>query len=152
MRAAADDAAEQLEVVSERNEVVGTAARRDIHTQGLLHRAAYCWVLDSSRQVLLQQRSHGKRIGPGLWDVSLAEHLDPGESYEEAARRGLHEELSIDVVSALGSSSAAFEGPLSAPMRRSYQVRHSDLRARYGLLQKACSRARGARAVMCLAR
>ena len=126
MPPAADAESERLEVVNESNEVIEKAARRDVHKVGLLHRAVYCWVLDTAQQVLLQQRSHSKRIGAGLWDISLAEHLNPGETYQQAAQRGLQEELSIDVASALESSSTAFEGPLSAPMRRSYEARKSE--------------------------
>lgn len=32
-------------------------------------------------QLLVQRRSPHKRIGPGQWDLSVAEHLQPGESY-----------------------------------------------------------------------
>mmetsp|Transcript_29462 Transcript_29462/g.70156 ORF Transcript_29462/g.70156 Transcript_29462/m.70156 type:complete len:155 (+) Transcript_29462:485-949(+) len=39
--------------------------------------------------------SYRKRIGAGKWDLSCAEHLQPGESYREGAQRGLQEELDI---------------------------------------------------------
>ena len=41
------------------------------------------------------------------WDLSCSEHLTPGETYEEAVLRGLHEELG------LGSSSST--SPSTAP-------------------------------------
>ncbi len=43
----------------------------------------------------LQQRPSDKDICPGTWDLSVAEHLMPGEDYVDAAHRGLSEELSI---------------------------------------------------------
>ena len=45
------------------------------------------------------QRSFKKLIGPGLWDMSTAEHLKPGESFEQAAIRGVEEELGVKTVS-----------------------------------------------------
>jgi hypothetical protein len=55
-----------------------------------------------------------KRIGPNLWDVSLAEHLSIGETFKEAALRGLQEELGI--------CAPAIAGPLAPTFRRSLQV------------------------------
>jgi len=43
----------------------------------------------------LQRRSERKKIGPGLWDLSVAEHLNVGEGYRAAAQRGLREELGV---------------------------------------------------------
>ena len=37
----------------------------------------------------MQRRSEAKKIGPGLWDISVAEHLNRGEEYRPAAIRGL---------------------------------------------------------------
>jgi isopentenyldiphosphate isomerase len=45
-----------------------------------------------------------KDICPNLWDLSCAEHLKPGESYHDAAVRGLSEELGIIVDNANGKS------------------------------------------------
>lgn len=47
--------------------------------------------------LLLQKRSEKKKIGRSQWDLSLAEHLQPGESFREAVVRGLREELGIPV-------------------------------------------------------
>jgi isopentenyldiphosphate isomerase len=57
-----------------------------------------------------------KRIGAGLWDLSLAEHLSPGESYRSAALRGLGEELGIS------GHEIKLQGPLTPPFRRKLQV------------------------------
>lgn len=53
----ADCAGEVLEVVSESGEVIAHAARTEVHTRGLLHRAVYCLVFDTRGRLLLQQRS-----------------------------------------------------------------------------------------------
>lgn len=59
--------------------------RGEIHRRGLLHRAVYVWVFDDQRRLLLQRRSWDKKIGPGQWDLSAAEHLSPGECAGAAA-------------------------------------------------------------------
>lgn len=55
----------------------------------------YCWIFSSDNKLLLQKRSEQKKIGRSQWDLSLAEHLQPGESFREAVVRGLREELGI---------------------------------------------------------
>jgi isopentenyldiphosphate isomerase len=45
----------------------------------------------------LQKRSSRKRIQPGKWDSSVGGHVDPGESYEQAAERELAEELGVQL-------------------------------------------------------
>jgi isopentenyldiphosphate isomerase len=74
---------EVFELVDADDNVLGTAPRGVVHRQGLLHRAVYCWVFNARGEVLLQRRSPQKKIGAGLWDLSLAEHLQPGETYEQ---------------------------------------------------------------------
>ena len=77
----ADNDQELFELVNERDEVIGTELRSVCHSKGLLHRAVYCWVFNGAGRLLLQRRSPAKKIGPGQWDLSVAEHLQPGESY-----------------------------------------------------------------------
>lgn len=47
--------------------------------------------------ILLQRRSKKKALEGGCWDLSCAEHVSAGESYLQAAVRGLREELGIHV-------------------------------------------------------
>jgi 16S rRNA (adenine1518-N6/adenine1519-N6)-dimethyltransferase len=48
---------EVVEVVDEDNLVSHVCSRREVHEKGLLHRAVYFWVFDSSGRDLLQRRS-----------------------------------------------------------------------------------------------
>lgn len=76
----AEEPGERFDLFDEHHQPLGcTALRSDVHKQGLWHRAVYCWVFDAAGRVLLQQRSAGKSTGPGQWDLSCAEHLQPGE-------------------------------------------------------------------------
>ena len=93
--AAAD---ELLELVSESNELTGEVQPRSrCHAEGLLHRTVYLLLRDASGRVLLSRRSPRKAVAPGLWDLSCAEHVSPGESYAQAACRGAREELAVQL-------------------------------------------------------
>jgi isopentenyl-diphosphate delta-isomerase len=75
--------------------VFGTATLRDCLGKGLLHRAVYVLVLRASGMVLLQQRSKRDLWHPGLWTLSSTGHVKSGESYRDAAKRELDEELGL---------------------------------------------------------
>ena len=58
----------------------------------------YVWVFrPSDGALLIQRRSPAKKIGAAQLDLSVAEHLQPGETYRQGALRGLWEELGIAV-------------------------------------------------------
>lgn len=84
-------------MVNERDEVVGRAARREVHERGLWHRAVHVLVFDGRGRVFLQKRSMSKDQCAGLWDSSCSGHLDAGEDYDAAAVRELAEEIGIKV-------------------------------------------------------
>ena len=86
---------EILEVVDSQDKVTGTATRREIHKHGLLHRAVHIFVFNPADQIYIQRRSISKDRHPGKLDSSAAGHVDPGETYEQAAIRELQEELGI---------------------------------------------------------
>jgi isopentenyldiphosphate isomerase len=93
-RASTDD--DLLPIVNERDELIGVKSRRLVHVQGLRHRAAHVAVFDRGGRLWLQKRASTKDASPGMWDLSATGHVDPGETYEQAARRELREELAID--------------------------------------------------------
>jgi len=86
---------EFLDIVNNRDEVVGRATRREVHARKLLHRAVHILIFDSAGRVFLQKRSMAKDMAPGLWDSSCSGHVDSGESYDHAAVRELGEELGL---------------------------------------------------------
>ncbi len=90
--------AEWFEIVDENDRVIGRALRSACHgNPALVHRVAHVLVFNSRGHLLLQKRSSSKDVQPGRWDTSVGGHLDPGETYVEAARREMAEELGIDV-------------------------------------------------------
>lgn len=91
----ADAWEEVLDVVNGSNVIVGQERRDIVHKTGLLHRSVHVFVFNEAGEMLLQRRSPYKSLAPRLWDLSCAEHLSAGESFEDAAKRGLQEELGI---------------------------------------------------------
>jgi len=86
---------EMFDLVDEADRVVGSASRRDVHAQDLMHRAVHLFVVNKQGEVFLQKRSRLKDSNPGAWDSSAAGHCDRGEDYLTTARRELAEELGV---------------------------------------------------------
>jgi isopentenyl-diphosphate delta-isomerase type 1 len=88
---------EWFEIVDDQDRIIGQAPRSECHgNPSLIHRVAHVHVFNRQGELLLQKRSPGKDIQPGKWDTSVGGHLDIGESYLQAARRELWEELGIE--------------------------------------------------------
>lgn len=88
---------EILDIVDLQNQVVRVATREEACQIGWLHRAVSILVYNTEGKIFLQQRSSSKKVFPLYWDISVAEHVRSGESFIEAAKRGLQEELGISV-------------------------------------------------------
>lgn len=84
---------EFFDVVDEHDKVIGRESRRDVHRQGLKHRAVHVLVFNSRGELYLQKRSQTKDTFPGAWDSSAAGHLCCGEDYDSCAGRELQEEI-----------------------------------------------------------
>ncbi|MDD5251824.1 MAG: NUDIX domain-containing protein [Patescibacteria group bacterium] len=77
-------------VVDENDQVVGEAPVEEAHARGFWHRIAAVYLFDEQGRILVQRRADDGRL-----DHSAAGHVDVGESYLEAARRELAEELGV---------------------------------------------------------
>ena len=87
---------ELVEIVTKDNKPIGVGERETVHQLGLHHRAVCVILMDKEGRILVQRRGEKKRICPLFWDLSVGEHLRPGEHYKDAALRGLKEELNVD--------------------------------------------------------
>jgi isopentenyl-diphosphate delta-isomerase type 1 len=88
---------EYFDIIDEKGNIVGKATRTECHNDNsLAHRVVHVLVFNSKGQLYLQKRSRDKYIQPGKWDTSVGGHLDLGETYEQAVRREMKEELGID--------------------------------------------------------
>jgi isopentenyldiphosphate isomerase len=86
---------EVFDVVNDADEVIGQLSRREVHRQGLKHRAVHILIFNARSDVFLQKRSLLKDNHPGVWDSSASGHLDSGENYDACALREVHEELGV---------------------------------------------------------
>ena len=89
---------EILSVVDDQDQVIGQRRRDDIHRLGLSHRAIHVLVFRQDGQVFLQKRGLHKQENPGLWDSSVAGHVDAGETYDACCVREIKEEIGIRVI------------------------------------------------------
>lgn len=79
----------------ERGDAAGLVDRAQVHQHGLWHKSAQVFIFNPRGDLLMQLRAADKDLYGGLWDYSVGEHLQPGESFLAGAQRGLHEELGI---------------------------------------------------------
>lgn len=88
---------ELFTIVDEKDRIVGYRSRKECHTNPhIIHRAVDIVLFDTHNHILLQKRSMQKDTYPGYYTVSASGHIDKGESYEQAARREMEEELGIE--------------------------------------------------------
>jgi isopentenyldiphosphate isomerase len=74
-----------------------TALKSEAHQKGWFHPTVHIWFYTKQQQVLLQKRAGNKDTFPGLWDVSVAGHIQAGETPMEGAIREVEEEIGIRV-------------------------------------------------------
>lgn len=74
-----------------------TALKSIIHQKGYYHHTAHVWFYTKNGEVLLAQRSSKKTICPLIWDVSVAGHIDAGETPIQAAIRETQEEIGLTI-------------------------------------------------------
>jgi isopentenyl-diphosphate delta-isomerase len=83
-------------VVNEKDEWLGSMEKLLAHKEGVLHRAFSVFVVNDKNELLLQQRAEGKYHSGGLWSNTCCSHPAPGESTTAAAHRRLQEEMGFD--------------------------------------------------------
>lgn len=99
---------ERLDIYDENWQHTGTASRREVHENGLLHRVVHCWMMAQSEPVLyFQQRAHTKKDFPDCFDLACGGHIHAGESADAAMLREIREEtglqLTADSIRSLGT-------------------------------------------------
>jgi isopentenyl-diphosphate Delta-isomerase len=90
---------EFIDIVTSTGKPTGKSApKSEIHSQGHYHNTAHVWFYTANGQILLQQRAASKTICPLLWDVSVAGHIDAGETLSSGAVREIEEEIGLTVL------------------------------------------------------
>ena len=83
--------------------------KSEIHTKGYYHNTAHVWYYNANGDILLAQRAASKTICPLLWDVSVAGHVDSGETITHAAIRETSEEIGIEIPETLLEKIGVYE-------------------------------------------
>ena len=86
---------EYFDVVNDRDEVVESLPRPEVHRRQLKHRAVHVFVFRPDGLMLIHQRSAAKEEFPSVWTSSCSGHVSAGETYEQSAPRELEEELGL---------------------------------------------------------
>lgn len=89
---------ELIDVLDENGVKTGKIlSRKEIHKQGLWHRAIIVAIINENNEILLQQRSAEKEKNANMWDISVAGHISTGQDSLSAAAREINEEVSVNL-------------------------------------------------------
>lgn len=83
---------EIVDIVDEKNNVVGSVDVATAHNKKLMHRVVGVFVFDKNGNLYLQK---GNKYGK--LDLSVGGHVHQGEAYEKAAQREMLEEIGLTV-------------------------------------------------------
>jgi len=84
---------QEVILVNELDEPIGTMEKIEAHRKAVLHRAFSVFIFNRKGEMLLQQRALNKYHSAGLWSNACCSHPVPGEATLHAALRRLQEEL-----------------------------------------------------------
>lgn len=86
---------EEVILVNDKDEPIGTMEKLEAHQKGKLHRAFSVFLFNTEGQLLLQRRALHKYHSGGLWTNTCCSHPRPGEDTLLAAHRRLIEEMGL---------------------------------------------------------
>lgn len=66
-------------------------------TPGVEQACVYVALVNPAGEIYIQHRSAAKRLWPDRKTISVSGHVDPGETFEQAAVREVREELGIEL-------------------------------------------------------
>ena len=86
---------EYLDIVNQKDEVIGKEERNKSHENHLLHRSVIVLLVNDKDEILLQLRKANKKQYPLFWAGSVNGHVSSGETPMEAARKEMKEEVGL---------------------------------------------------------
>jgi len=90
------DDQELLDIVNRKDGVIGQDTKENKFKKGLISRNVAIFILDDDKKLLITKRSSQKESFPNRYDLAACGNVKAGESYEDAAKREVIEELSIE--------------------------------------------------------
>jgi isopentenyl-diphosphate delta-isomerase len=89
---------EFLDLVDDNDVVIGRKLRSEVYAEGLSNfRVVNVFIINSKGELWVPRRTASKKIFPLCLDASMGGHVESGETYENALRREIREELNIDL-------------------------------------------------------
>jgi len=86
---------EFLDFTDNEDNVIGSAPKEEIYGKKLPHRIVHVFVFNDSQEMALSRRSSRVAFCPLHWCTAVAGHVVAGETYEDAAKREMSEEIGI---------------------------------------------------------
>lgn len=91
---------EKIEILSSAGSATGEhIGRNEVHQKELWHEVVHIWILDKSKNLLIQWRSQEKKQYAGVWHMSAAGHIASGEGALDTAIREVYEEIGLKILS-----------------------------------------------------
>lgn len=86
---------EYLNIVDDKDNIIGQKTREEIHQQGLLHQEIHVYFITTNKEIIFQHRAKDKDTYPDLLDATVGGHVDIGDTYQSAAIREIEEETGL---------------------------------------------------------
>ncbi|MDP9463022.1 MAG: NUDIX domain-containing protein [Actinomycetota bacterium] len=115
---------ELVDIVDDDDNVIATVTRTEMRAGRLQHRSVGIVVMSTDGRLLIHRRSDAKDIWPGWWDIAAGGVVAAGETYDQAARRELAEELGLVDVAVECLGRARYVDDELATICRGYRVVH----------------------------
>jgi len=89
------DENELLDIVDKDDNVIGQDTKENKFQKELTSRNVAIFVMDSNKKLLITKRAPNKRSFPNRYDLAACGNVQSGETYTDAAKREILEELGI---------------------------------------------------------
>lgn len=113
---------ELVDVVDDHDRVVARVTRAEMRALRLRHRTVFIAVVHPDGRLLVHRRSEHKDLWPGWWDLAVGGVVGPGETYDDAARRELAEEIGVHGVDPIAIGGGVYTDDEVALVGRCYRV------------------------------
>src|SRR5262245_1626705 len=88
---------DQVILVDEQDNEIGTMEKMQAHREGRLHRAFSILIFNPKGELMLQKRAITKYHSGGLWTNTCCSHPGKDESIKLSAQRKLKQEMGLEV-------------------------------------------------------
>lgn len=119
------ESVESVDVVDTQDRIVRAVTRAEMRRDRLRHRAVFVAVLDGHGRLLVHRRASTKDVWPGWLDIAVGGVVTSGETYDEAVRRELAEEIGVvgvEPVALDGGRAQSYDDEVVSLMGRCYAV------------------------------